>query len=404
MTDLIKAEEVLICVHCKREHKSKGGLPRGWKRNGKQVICAACWSDRYMLRAITIPVAGPESPEEWPKLRTALAGAWGDTTRLANWLMTEQIKADRVRKPEDTKLWPAPNPYLYPHARLVCPNLSPAAVVAICNLVQRKYNTARLDVIWRGAASLPSFRYPMPYPVPAQAWSASYLHENVPAISVTLQGERFCLRLRGGHEFRPQLAAFAQLINETAVPCELALYRVTSHSSNHRPEEFRSRIMAKLVMWLPKPAVRERSGQMLLSRGADCLVIAKVTGRTDWRLNADFVQTWIVGHAARLQRISEDTKYEKRWPKEKRENINNYRAEICIKQNHRLDNFIHTAAGMLVNVAQRANLAEVVYDETATSYLPKFPWFSLAEKLRYKLAEQGIRLTVLEASSLKKLE
>lgn len=387
-------------------------IPAGWKRSGTEMFCKACWKARYVLRAITFPIAGPLNAKEWPDLRAALLKAWTDTTRLSNWLMREYAKADRVRLPSDKKLWPAPNPYLYQFAREVCPDLTPSAVVAIDNTVKRKYNKLRLDMLWFGRVSLPSFKYPTPYPVPAgveksRVWQARYLSETekVPIVSVPIGDRRFDLRLRGGREFVRQLSAFRQLVAGAAKPAECAIYRVNANESDNRVgmtekspaggKKQATRIMIKLAMWLPLAEKAGGTKTLKLRRDDTCFLMGFVEDRGQpWILNADYVKSWIIGHTNRRQRMSEDLKYEKRWPARNRLQQQEYLELICNNHNNRLKTFCHTASKLVAEFAKRQQCDTVEYDATATEYLPDFPWFDFKTKLEYKLQERGIRLVV----------
>src|SRR5690554_6852836 len=73
-------------------------LPRGWKRDGENILCTACVDATYRLCAVTLPVVGPVSCD-WPELRQILTGAWSESARLANWLMREFYLRDIRREP-----------------------------------------------------------------------------------------------------------------------------------------------------------------------------------------------------------------------------------------------------------------------------------------------------------------
>jgi hypothetical protein len=60
-----------------------------------------------VVRAITIPVAGPVEGT-WDELRSALRAAWIESTRGANWIVTELYARDTRRQPEDEKLGKMP--------------------------------------------------------------------------------------------------------------------------------------------------------------------------------------------------------------------------------------------------------------------------------------------------------
>ena len=178
-----------VCAGCAAA-KPGTRLPRGWKSLDQLVYCAACWSRDYMIRAVTIPVAGPVDAT-WPELREALKQSFRDATRLANWAIRELARLDAVRTPEMSRMPACPAPYLYPEARTICPELSPQSVVSILHAASGKYRMLRYDTIWRGEASLPNFRYPTPLPLHNRSWSYNRGPNGEPLISARI-GDRRC--------------------------------------------------------------------------------------------------------------------------------------------------------------------------------------------------------------------
>src|SRR5262249_5911506 len=147
-------------------------LPRGWKRLAEEVFCEKCWQQRYLLRAITIPVASPID-HDWKTFRAALREMWQITTQACNWMVTELYSHDARRTPELGKIPPMEKQYLYPEARVRFPGLPSQSIAALEQAVQRKYRATRFQTIWTCERSLPTFRYPTPFSVPNQAWHAS---------------------------------------------------------------------------------------------------------------------------------------------------------------------------------------------------------------------------------------
>jgi len=402
------ATKAAACSLCRKPAKSKldvrgaERLPRGWKRQGEDLVCAECWNKLYLLRAVTFPVAGPVDVE-WPELRKLLSAAWADSTRLANWAITELAKTDVIRDPASEKM-PAMKPvYLYPQARQICPGLAPQSVVSLLHAIEGKYRRSRYDLIWRGAVSLPRFRYPVPLPVHPQSWNPRWLSETerVPILSVRLQDRRVHLRLRGGAEYRRQLAAFGDMVSGAAVPTELSLYRQRVTESDHRPgirgaaaagkERIYYRIMAKLVAWLPRRATeRVAERQLRVSTAKDCFWLAELDGREPWLLFGDHVKRWIKGYANRLQRMAHDTKREKRWPKRAGRQMADARTRWVEKHHRRIDTWCHQATAALAQYAARQKVAAVRYDDNERSYLADFPWARLEGLLEQKLDALGI--------------
>src|SRR5688500_19891050 len=95
----------IVCAGCgvtrARPQTRDGGtrVPAGWKCLRQQFWCPACKRQRFVLRAIALPVSGP-ADATWEELRAALHTAFAETTRCANWLATQFYARDRHREPE----------------------------------------------------------------------------------------------------------------------------------------------------------------------------------------------------------------------------------------------------------------------------------------------------------------
>jgi hypothetical protein len=366
---LTPARVAIACAQCARTvHATprKDGaakLPRAWKRHADRVWCDQCWRAHFVLRAITIPVAGPVDAD-WPALRAALRGAWRDAARVANWAVRQLAQADVVHTPELDRLPPMPRVYLYPGARRIAPTLDPSSIVALLQAVERRYRARRSHVVWRMAESLPSYRYPTPYPVHNQSWSVACEEGGALLLSVRLAGTRWTLRLRGGARYGRQLGAVRRLVAGEAVQGELALYE--------RGRE----VLAKMVVWLPRHGRREqgRSGTLYVRTGADHLWTYHVDDGEPRYLHADHVRRWIASYDRRMRRLADDTKAEKRPTRRHGRGIEEVRAAWVRRQQARLDSWAHEVTAMLARYADRQRVARVVYDDRDTSYLPHAPW------------------------------
>ncbi len=148
---------------------------------------------------------------------------WAATTACANWMMTELYTRD-CRRNEQDKMPRMERVYLYPEARIKWPQLPSSSVASIEQTIQRKYRAIRYKVIWTAAASLPAHRYPIPFPVPSKSWSIEVDGES-PVVTARIGERRFQLRLRGGVQYRRQLAAMRQMASGEAARGELAILR-----------------------------------------------------------------------------------------------------------------------------------------------------------------------------------
>src|SRR5579885_1168411 len=126
-----------------------------------------------IVRCTTLSVASPVEGS-WEALWRDLHACWAQTTAASNWLMTELAKADHQRLPGDAKLPPMPATYFYPKLTQLFPDLDTRTCASLERAVKRKYKAVLYQVLWQHAASLPTYRYPTPYPVHNQAWRPSW--------------------------------------------------------------------------------------------------------------------------------------------------------------------------------------------------------------------------------------
>lgn len=393
------------CIECKTEKTlPKNRQPKGWKTLGTARYCDKCWKQRYVLYALTFPVVGPVDAS-WDDLREALNKAWAASTSLANWTATELAKNDVIRKPNDKKMPAMPAIYLYGVAKeKFCGwqdwHKCYSSANCVMRYVEQKYRAARFKIVWTHDAALMSFRYPVPYPVHNDDWKATTIEQR-PTVTFNLDGKKWTLRLKGGPEMARQLAGFRQIERGEAVKGELAIYRGAAGKGkgDHRngvsesgASRQYSRVMVKLVAWFPRPAAKAADKTMLLRTDPHAFFVAEIENRRPWILNADHIPRYQAEHHVFLQRFSEDTKYEKRWPKEKRQQMNAHREVRCRKNENRMDNWCDQATALVAQYAERQGVCEVIYDDSIRSYVPSFRWSSLKTKLATKLHAKGITL------------
>lgn len=373
--------ELPACA-CGRTAK-KSRLPAGWKRHRDIVWCDACWRARYVLRAITMTVASPPEGMTWQALRAELRELWAETTRCANWMMTELYARDVKRGAADEKMPPMTRVYLYPEARIAFPALPPQTVASLEQSVQKKYRAKRYQVVWTHAASLPTHRYPTPYPVHNQAWSASVEGER-PVVSVRLK-ERRELRLKSGHQFRRQMEAFRRIAAGDAAAGELAIY----------PQGVALRI--KLVAWLERrPAAQDQKDTLTVRTGKDHLLAAiNAKDEAIWTYHGDHLPRWAAEHRRQLERWADDSKFEQRPVPAFAER----RAAAAVKYHNRMASAAHEIAAQLAGYARRRRFARVLYNDSEKAMCPEFPWARLRDLLFEKLDAFGIELEIVASAA-----
>jgi hypothetical protein len=378
---MIAEPVILPACACGRTGKNKR-LPTGWKRHENVVYCDTCWRQRYLLRAIALPVASPVEIT-WSALRNEIKALWVETTRCCNWMAMELYARDIRRGKDDVKMPPMPKVYLYPEARAAFPGLPAQSVAALEQAMQKKYRARRYEVLWTRAASLPTCRYPTPFPVHNQSWHAMLI-DSRPVVSVRLQTERRELRLKSGPQFRRQMEAFQLMARGEAVCGELAIYQQGDA------------LMVKMVAWLPRPAAAKgNTGELRVKTAADSLLIASnAKEEAIWRYHGDHLRRWVAIHRNRLQRWSDDAKYENR----PIPSFAGRREAAAAKFHHRMASAAHEIAAQLAGYARRRRFAAVEYNDQEQGFCPQFPWARLRALIAEKLDAYGIGLRIASAS------
>lgn len=371
------------CCVCGKETVKKR-LPPGWKRLDEKVYCVKDWRAKYFLRAIAMPVASPLD-ESWEDLRKHLKQAWVQTTEASNWIVTQLYVRDVRREAGQTKMPRMPRVYLYPELRQLFPELPPHTLVALEHAVQGKYRAKRHELIWTHASSLPSYRYPVPFPVHNQSWTAE-MQNDQPVVNVRLGDGRHRLRLKSGKQFRRQLGSFRQLVNGDSVAGELAIYQPGKQ------------LMVKMVAWLKRPETSATANGVLNVRtAADKLLVALNTKHeTVWTYNGDHLKRWIMEHRDQLQRWAEDAKFENRPVP----NFADRRRAATEKYHRRMATATHEIAAQLTGYAIRRKFASVRYDDSVRTFLGSAgPWARLRQLIEEKSDAAGIQFEVVASGS-----
>ncbi len=411
----------VLCSACEKPANAKPTrrgllrLPKSWKKHRGENYCPQCWGKLFKLRAVTFPVSEPLEGGTRDEMWQALRGCWGESTCLANWSIHELAKNDRPRLPADEKLQKPDAIYLYGIASDRYPGWERwagcyAAAQSLMRAIEAKYSKARFEVVWRSAAALPRVRYPYPYPVHNAAWKPVYYETTgetgqtmkVPAVSVTFGGRRWLLRLRGGHERARQLGQFAKLVSGAAIKGELALYPQRSSNGAHRStgaakkagggQATRTRLMCKLVAWLPRETYeKNRTGTLEVRTARNCLWVAIHAGREEpWLLHANYLRGIQRSHSKRIQALSDDTKVEWRRPRRTRQNYQGFLDKLTYRYKRRMRSALEHVAAMLVQYADRCDVRAISYDDSDSRYCPDLAWTWLRQLVEAKAEDLGV--------------
>lgn len=378
----------MTCDECGKRVEA-GRLPRGWRDHADRRWCDGCWSDAYVLRAVTLPVAHPVGAT-WDEFGAELRAAWEDATAAANLAVSRLVAADVVRTPDMRKLPSMPRTYLYPEIRGALPGMATQSVTALLQSVERRYRERRWEVVWLRRAAPPSYRYPTPCPVHRASWSAELGPDGEAYVSFRLRStdaehgsdRRWTVRLKGGKALGYQLRRYRQLVDGTAWQGELSVYR--------RKDK---RVMCKMVGWFERAEPRtDRAGTLSVQTSSEALLTYQAPGR-DMRISAQHhVPRWIAEHNRRLSGLAHDSKREKRVPKSRMRGIQHQRDEWVRKHHARIDTLIGQVSAEIVGYARRVRVERIELALADLGYVDSFPWHDLISKITYKASEHGIEV------------
>lgn len=342
------------------------------------------------VRSIVVPIVGPEDAT-WQELREALRTSFAETTRCANWMLTELYLKDVKRTPEMATLSPMPKTYLYPEARAQFPNLAPTSVSSLEREVTRKYRARRYETVWLQSASLPVMHYPVGLPIPSQRWRLLNKDQTW-FFSCRIGDRRFLLRLRGGHHFYRQREVIERVAKGELRGGAGVLYQIAARPGDHRSEvQPQKRLMLRLPVEMPiktKEAAEEKT--MLVKTTPDALIHA-TCGKLNWIEHNDHIRRGIHAAERQQQRLSDDLKAERRRPKRAREGIVQRMGEVAARRGLQVRSWLHEAAAHLIGYAARQHITSIEYDDSDRTFCAKFPWYELKQRIAEKCEVAGIQ-------------
>lgn len=359
-----------------------------------------------VIRAFELPLQGCMA-ETWPLLREC----WRHSTELANWCVFELARADGPLLDKHPGVKGRKLKGLYGLAsetfKMKTGWWAGACISAstICRDVESAYRRERNKVVRLHKQSLRTYRYPYPWPVHASGWKAAGLDESgKPWIDVALPGGTVRLHLRGGPEFGRQLTLFRCVVKGDLPRLALSIREQPCSTGCHRPHGAEKaagggqsrpmRVMVKMVARLP---VLEKPGDRVLTLCTDprAFWVAELDGRQAWVLNADHVkraQDWINAHEDMLDRLSQDTKAERRLRTGRLRQLQEARQKRVQKHHDRVASWLHEITAHVVGFAVRQRVGAVVYHDRDRGFISRFPWARLKGLLADKLKAAGITL------------
>jgi len=355
----------------------------------------------------------------WKEFRPLLQAAWSRSRSAANLMERQLASRDVVRDPGMTKLpkmRPVSSDILYKPARALIPQLPSGTISAICQHTRKTYAKQRYETIWTGERSFRNFKYPYPLRVRGQDYTLGFVEyegKQYPSVSFRLESTevvgsyRVTLRLRAGKGFARFVSDFQRFLNGEAEPRELIVVGQRANASDHRGgtaarrngggARGKYREMVKIVGLFRrrKRAQRESQGTLCVRTGDGSFWFVAEEGEERPWLNADHIRRAHSAHSRFLDRISDDTKFEKRTPRRMRRQIDDHRAMRVSKHRNRVKTFVDQACRSLVGYAARRGYASIEYDDRERQYMPSFDYSQIEARLKTLCADAQVKLIVV---------
>lgn len=385
-------------------------LPPGWKRFGDAIYSPEGVAQAFRLRTVRLPVASvilhdadgwsvENCKAGWQAFRKALRQSCQLARLIANWALVELAKADNdelISSPTGYKLpkFKASAVDLYGPARAQWPDLDSQSLGSLLQKVRSRYSESRWERRVRGKATLPEFKNDkIPLPIPKKDAPLEVNEQNQPFLTVRVSGQRFRLRFRNTpdrkrHTYWPQVKALKQVAAGEGDYGEVTLYA--------RDTE----VWAAVAVYLPKDLAEREQVTITVRTTKDALWQVWVGDREEpWVLNDEQIRKVISAHRARLHRLSQDSKFERRQPASERTRINDFREKICARQRNRLDDYCEKASAMLRGLARRHKASVVRYNDDEHGFAASFPWFKLRTLCEQKLTGIGVTFETFSDSA-----
>lgn len=404
------------CTRCPATKDGKR-LPMGWKLLTAGRVCGSCRAASLVTRVVSLPVAevvewvGAEPGKE-VKPWTPFRGAWDLATSLTSWCQLELLKHDFTRTPEmvacpklDAKPFPG-GANLYTHWNATCPfrrafDGAAGSAAQMIRHVEQRWRShpefGRFAVLWRRHAASPTARWPQPWVVRRQDWRASFAGD-APHLSVTVPGGRVLLRLDNGSDWRRDVRRFRQVVDGTATGGDVRIVA-----------KFRDGVLVGVMVRISATfeAVAQQAGGEPVE--AECrttpenLLEIRVDGREPFVFCGDDVIGKQAAYDRWRHRAATDLKYEKRWPKQKRRRMVLSNQQVAINAQNRVKTCIEQLVAMVVGHEDkrtgrivpgyllRNGVSVLHYDDRCKSFVRRFEWHALREKMRQRCAELGVR-------------
>jgi transposase len=226
-----------------------------------------------------------------------------------------------------------------------------------------------------------------------------------------LPGGNVTLRLRSGFRYRYPLRTFEKIAAGDAIASQLSLRQKTVRESDGRNgmrtgDRVDRRVICSILFWLPRNPINEQArGTLFVRTDSDALLIALNTRQDKlWVKNADRVRDWLFQHRRWLQRVADDSKFERRHPRRRRRRTLLEYGLRATKYRSRLKTYIDQTAAEVIGYAVRRQFRTLNYNDSDRRFLSAFPWQQLLSALKLKAEFEGLEFIHDSSAVMERVE
>lgn len=418
----------VTCTSCSRATLVRAlkfgapALPVGWTRVGVDLMCGDCFGQRYVVRAIWMPVVSvaegydPEWSNErcrlgWRALRAALRESWRHAAGVYNLVLALLAASDTaplLPGPKGPRLpkWSAmPMSELYGLARGRFPSLDSQSLASVIQNARAAYKNSRFARRVLCRQTLPEAtagRLPLPFEEQDSPLIATDGGSLLVRLRVT--GQRFTLRLAGGPRHARAQGTLRDVIAGKLVRGQAKILERGAGKANRSGGgeartngggSFRkTEIMFGVTVYMPRtPSIATGDTAMVIRTCAEKLLQIRIGREAEpWSLWDEQVRRRIAAHRAQLERLNCDATMERRLPASNRVGLNDYRAEVCRRHSSWLNDYCHKVAAIIRGLARRRRVKRIEFDCTNKDFVESFPWYKLASMIKDHCQMDGISI------------
>jgi len=347
-----------------------------------------------VIHAVSLPIVGPENPDDWPQLADELSHGFRVATDVSNWAMHEMFKRDEVLVGDgNTKLPPPPDSWKTIYADSVArwPELASSVRNPLLQAAHHKYAKFRYSLVRNFDKRMPKWRFPQPIPLKNGTYRIEWDGTSV-WLRFRLVGlKRACgrtwrVRMKGGRDWHRQIREIREILAGDGEFLQAIIVARPKKGSSRSNGKFARPVMVRIVVRRPvRTGNVARPNVLLVRTMPDSLLVARVRGdaRNCRHLHGDHIVRAIIAHDVQIDRLRSDQRCFDRRAGRRMD-------ALTEKMKRCMDTWCKQTAAAISRWAVSRRCGLVIWDDSVRTFLPHFRWDNLETTVRHALTKARI--------------